>query len=192
MSVMKTHGAEHSYRDAMLLAGFVFLTLFAGCNRETEQTVYIPGGYKRVPPEKIPANIDARLLRPWEEESQFLADGSPVKPSYPITRFWFCLDGRFGVNWRVFEEGYWEYQGDYTVDQTTGVLVLRITGGNDIPADFQGRGKYHFDNEGRLCLSDIWLGTPKDHPAASQPATSGYGHRFRDSGNYAAPEADQR
>lgn len=171
---------------ALLLALFL-ITHATGCeHKKQSKPVYFPGGYKRIPPEKIPANIDARLLRPWEEDAQFDANGLPVTPVYPVTRFWFYPNGYFAVNWHVFEIDFWEYGGEYSADKGTGEMVLKMTGGNDMPADFAGRGKYSFDDKGRLILTGIWLGTPRTHPAASQPAAHS-GHRFRDSGDYAQP-----
>lgn len=196
MPVMKTHGVVNWRSLALLLVGFVFLTQLPGCEQESEEpnekTIYIPGGYKKVPPENVPANIDGRLLRAWTEEAQFLQGGSPVEPARPVIRFWLYSDGRFGVDWRSFEEHYWDYWGHFSADQSTGELVLKIEGGNYVPADFQGRGKYHFDNEDRLILSGIWLGWPTDRSAIGPPITKGNGHRFRNSGNYAASEADGR
>jgi hypothetical protein len=76
------------------------------------------------------------------------------------------------VTWVPFES-YKDYWGTYTFDLAQGTLELTITGGNTIPEDVDGEGRFARDATGALILTDLWLGTPsleRDPPNC--------GHRF--------------
>jgi len=108
----------------------------------------------------------------WEEAQLTCGGGREVTPALPIEEFVFAVDGTFAVTWMPFES-YVDYWGTYIVDLRQGTLDLTVTGGNAIPLDIDGNGRVAIDAEGRLVLTDLWLGTPR---SGSDPAHCG--HRF--------------
>jgi len=107
------------------------------------------------------------------EEVQFgCGTEEEIVPEEPIGELRFRADGTFSVTWAPFEI-YQDYWGTYEYDPAQGTLDLVVTGGNYIPDDVDGTGLFSFDEEGRLILSDMWLGSPHD---ATGPANCG--HRF--------------
>ena len=108
----------------------------------------------------------------WREEAQLsCGSGAEVAPALPIQELVFDSDGTFAVTWVPFES-YRDYWGTYTYDLAQGTLELTVTGGNTIPADVDGTGRFALDATG-LVLSELWLGTPS---LASSPPNCG--HRF--------------
>ena len=109
----------------------------------------------------------------WHEETQIVCGtGQEITPQEQIGELVLDADGHFAVTWMPFEI-YHDYWGTYTFDPDTGALELQIDGGNYIPPYFDGIGFYAFDDQGRLLLTDIWLGTPLN--GSGSPAC---GHRF--------------
>jgi len=114
------------------------------------------------------------LVGYWQEEAQLsCGSGTEVTPALPITELVFASDGTFAVTWTPFES-YVDYWGTYTVDVARGTLELVVSGGNDIPPDVDGHGRFALDATGRLILSELWLGTTPR--MGSDPAHCG--HRF--------------
>lgn len=113
------------------------------------------------------------LVGIWREEVQFSCDtGSQVVPAQPIGELVFRADGSFSVTWIPFEV-YHDYWGSYTYDLGTGNLELAGEEGNYVPAGIDGGGSFSIDDQGRLTLSDLWLGSPRDAGGAAK-----CGHRF--------------
>lgn len=109
----------------------------------------------------------------WKEEAQFACNtGEEVSPERPIQELLFEADGTFSVTWTPFER-YRDYWGEYSYDTGQGTLDLTVTGGNNVPPDVDGSGTFAFDTQGRLILTDIWLGSFSD-----QATSANCGHRF--------------
>ena len=116
---------------------------------------------------------DNPLVGRWQEEAQFACGtGEEVTPDQPIRELVFRAAGEFSVTWAPFEL-YRDYWGTYTYDLGQGSLDLSAPSGNYVPDDVDGRGSFSIDEQGRLFLSDIWLGALQDSTA---PANCG--HRF--------------
>lgn len=116
---------------------------------------------------------DNVLLGHWREEVQIACgSGEEVPPAEAIQELVFAVDGSFAVTWRPFES-YVDYWGTYSFDVGRDTLDLTITGGNHIPSDVDGSGRFALDAAGSLLLTDLWLGTPP--PETSQRHC---GHRF--------------
>jgi hypothetical protein len=97
-----------------------------------------------------------------------LAGGKWAEPAEPIQQLRFDRDGTFSVTWHPFES-YMDYWGHWA-EPEAGQMVLTIDGGNYVPADFTRKGRYTVDEQGRLTLSGICLGTPKGLEAAPRQA----------------------
>jgi hypothetical protein len=109
----------------------------------------------------------------WSEESQFACGtGEEVLPEEPIRELAFRADGTFSVTWMPFEI-YRDYWGTYEYDLAEGTLDLVVNGGNYVPDDVDGSGSFSFDEQGRLILGDIWLGSPYGGTDSAN-----CGHRF--------------
>ena len=113
------------------------------------------------------------LLGFWREQAQLACEtGAEVVPTQPIQELMFLADGIFAVTWVPFES-YKDYWGAYTFDLARGTLELTVTGGNTIPPDVDGTGRFALDASGTLLLTDMWLGSSG---VESGPAHCG--HRF--------------
>jgi len=113
------------------------------------------------------------LVGIWSEEAQFACDtGEEVVPEQRIGELRFRADGTFGVTWIPFEV-YVDYWGTYDYDLGQGTVDLDITGGNYTPDDVDDSGLFSFDEQGRLILSDMWLGNPHEGTGSAH-----CGHRF--------------
>jgi hypothetical protein len=112
------------------------------------------------------------LIGSWREAAQLACDTrAEVVREEAIEELIFFADGTFSVTWFPFES-YKDYWGTYTFDLAQGTLELTVTGGNTIPPDVDGQGRFALDATG-LVLSDVWLGTPS---MESGPVHCG--HRF--------------
>jgi hypothetical protein len=113
------------------------------------------------------------LIGYWSEVAQLACDsGVEVAPAKAIAELIFDPDGSFAVTWVPFES-YKDYWGTYTFDLAQGTLELTITGGNTIPEDVDGEGRFARDATGALILTDLWLGTP-----SLERGPPNCGHRF--------------
>ena len=113
------------------------------------------------------------LIGYWHEQAQLTCDtGTEVAPALAIRELIFDPDGSFAVTWSPFES-YKDYWGTYAFDLAQGTLELTITGGNTIPPDVDGEGRFARDATGALILSDLWLGTP-----SLERGSPNCGHRF--------------
>ena len=116
---------------------------------------------------------DNPLVGTWKEEAQFACSiGEEAVPEERIGELRFRADGRFSVTWTPFEV-YKDYWGTYAYDLAQGDLDLVVTGGNYIPDDVDGSGLFSFDEQERLILRDMWLGSPRDGTGSAN-----CGHRF--------------
>jgi hypothetical protein len=116
---------------------------------------------------------DNPLVSIWREEQQFACDTQEeVAPEQNIGELRFRADGSFGVTWAPFEI-YVDYWGTYQYDPARGTLKLTVTGGNYVPYDLDGNGSFSFDEQGRLLLTDMWLGSPRESTGPTH-----CGHRF--------------
>ncbi len=99
------------------------------------------------------------LVGTWGEKEQLACDtGQARTPQMAIEELIFKADQTFSVTWMPFEI-YKDYWGTYTYDPVSQALSLEIGGGNYVPDDFAGKGKAHIDEQGRLILDGIWLGS---------------------------------
>ena len=106
------------------------------------------------------------LVGLWREAAQIdCATGNEFVPTTQIGELVFGADGTFGVTWFPFEV-YKDYWGTYRFDLAAGTLELVVEGGNYVPRDVDGSGRFRFDATGRLILTDLWLGTPHDGTGA--------------------------
>jgi hypothetical protein len=113
------------------------------------------------------------LIGYWREVAQLSCDsGAEIAPAMAIAELIFDPDGSFAVTWVPFES-YKDYWGTYTFDLSQGTLELTITGGNTIPEDVDGEGRFARDATGALILTDLWLGTP-----SLERGPPNCGHRF--------------
>jgi hypothetical protein len=112
------------------------------------------------------------LIGVWREEAQLACEsGTEVVPAEAIAELLFFADGTFAVTWFPFES-YKDYWGTYTFDLAQETLELTVTGGNTIPPDVDGEGRFAVDATG-LVLSELWLGTP-----SLERGPPNCGHRF--------------
>jgi hypothetical protein len=112
------------------------------------------------------------LIGYWREQAQLTCDsGAEVAPAMAIAELIFDPDGAFAVTWFPFES-YKDYWGTYTFDLGKGTLQLTVTGGNTIPPDVDGEGRFARGATG-LVLTDLWLGTP-----SPERGPANCGHRF--------------
>jgi hypothetical protein len=113
------------------------------------------------------------LVGLWREEAQLACDTSEDEvPEERIGELRFDADGTFSVTWMPFEI-YKDYWGSYQFDSQQGTLHLDVEGGNYVPEDVDGSGSFLIDEQGRLVLRDMWLGTPHGGSGVAH-----CGHRF--------------
>jgi hypothetical protein len=111
------------------------------------------------------------LIGIWRAEAQLSCDtGAEVIPQEAIEELIFFADGTFTVTWFPFES-YKDYWGTYTFDLAQGTLELAVTGGNSIPPDVDGEGRFALDATGLVL--ELWLGTP-----STESGPPDCGHRF--------------
>jgi hypothetical protein len=103
-------------------------------------------------------------------------DGTPSEPTTSISEFVMEARGVFSVTWFADEE-YVEYWGDFAIDAVTGDVAFTATGGNYVPTDIDGEGRFVIVDAQTVELRDIWLGTAlTDDDRGTEP---GCGHVFR-------------
>lgn len=79
----------------------------------------------------------------------------------PVLRELHFIDGgKFEATWMPFER-YIDYWGDYSFDAATGAIVLKPTGGNNIPADADLDGKATIGPDGLLRFSGVFFGSSR-------------------------------
>jgi hypothetical protein len=109
----------------------------------------------------------------WREEAQLSCEtDEEVVPEERIGELSFGANGKFSVTWHPFEV-YKDYWGTYTFDLNQGTLDLTGAEGSYVPEDLDGSGSWFIDEDGRLVLRDIWLGS--SHGGSG---TVRCGHRF--------------
>ena len=107
------------------------------------------------------------LVGTWREIKQLSCwSGREVVPEHPIEEIIFYASGDFTVTWYPFEV-YVDYWGTYTYDLDSGSLDLEVINGNYIPGDIDGKGSFHFNDDGELLLENIWLGIPEGSVTAA-------------------------
>jgi hypothetical protein len=80
----------------------------------------------------------------------------------------FQGDGTFSVAWMPFEF-YRDYWGTYEIGDSAPSIVLKIGGGNYVPAQLKLAGTFEAARDGRLILRSLWLGSRSDSLKASRP-----------------------
>lgn len=102
------------------------------------------------------------LVGGWRQMGQTLCrkPGVAETPTEPIRELEFKADRRFHVTWLPFER-YVDYWGSYDLDPQSGTIEMRVDGGNYIPEDLVLEGTVRMDEDGRLHLVGISLGSPR-------------------------------
>ena len=102
------------------------------------------------------------LVGRWQEEKQITCTAQEqIVPDPIMEELKFNADGTFTAAWIPFET-YRDYVGTYDYDKTTGELRLTIERGGYIPPDIDGAGYALVDENQKLILTDMWLGTPQN------------------------------
>jgi hypothetical protein len=105
--------------------------------------------------------LESEILGNWTEIQQLpCKGGDPFTPEPAILELIFADTGEFRVTWTPFEI-YVDYDGTFTIDESTGALVLTVAGGNYVPPDIDGEGTATVV-DGVLTLEDLWLGTAQN------------------------------
>ncbi|HJX38523.1 MAG TPA: hypothetical protein VJ714_07980 [Anaerolineae bacterium] len=113
------------------------------------------------------------LFGVWGEEAQFSCEtDEEVVPEERIGELSFGANGEFSVTWHPFEI-YKDYWGTYTFGLNQGTLDLTGAEGNYVPENLDGSGSWFIDEEGRLVLKEMWLGSPH-----GSSGLANCGHRF--------------
>jgi hypothetical protein len=95
------------------------------------------------------------LAGAWAEvQEKSCKGGAWRKPAEPIGELVFKADGAFTLV-RVPFESYFDYWGTYRHAPESGVLTLKITGGNKIPSARSAKGKARIMPSGELLLDDL-------------------------------------
>jgi len=111
------------------------------------------------------------LVGTWHEEARIACGtGAEETPTDPIRELLFYASGVFNVTWTPFEV-YVDYWGQYTFDREAGTISFIPDGGNYVPEDIDGEGTFVIDEQDRLMLRDVWLGTSQE---GSGPAACGH------------------
>ena len=71
--------------------------------------------------------------------------------------------GRFSVTWQPFES-YEDYWGGYQFDPGSGRIVLKVEGGNQVPASGRWEGRLELTAAGGLVFEQLAFGAPNDGP----------------------------
>jgi hypothetical protein len=101
---------------------------------------------------------DQPLVGFWREKSRSeCGTEKETISSLPIQELEFRAKGWFSVTWMPFET-YRDYWGSYTADNSTGALSLKIEGGNYVPRNFRGVGKFKLTGKNTLELTGVYLG----------------------------------
>lgn len=105
------------------------------------------------------------LVGIWTEQAQLSCDNYAEVPAQePIGELIFSADGGMSVTWRPFE-AYIDYVGEYSYNaESLNILADKV---NYLPETIDGTGSYLIDEQGRLNLRDIWLGTPPFGPTTA-------------------------
>lgn len=121
-----------------------------------------------------PATAPDPIVAQWTEEVQFACKTNAESvPKELLGELIFKPDGTFTVTWHPFET-YVDYRGTYKLEASKPNLELSAVSVNYLPKDADFAGGFSFDNQSRLILSDMWLGSGPsklDIPAC--------GHRFK-------------
>ena len=114
------------------------------------------------------------LVGIWQQDAQISCEtGEFVEPDFNLHELIFLADGRIRLTYFPFEV-YFDYGGEYVFDLAEETLILNAEMINYLPRDIDGEGTFSFDDEGRLVLQDIWLGSPP----IQDTVTVHCGHRF--------------
>ncbi|MFO0632605.1 MAG: hypothetical protein U0168_07135 [Nannocystaceae bacterium] len=117
--------------------------------------------------------LQQAIVRTWTEVSQLPCDGGdPFTPRALILELVFFDNGEAWVTWTPFET-YVDYSASFTWDADSSALSLTVEGGAYVPADVDGEGTAHIDDNGRLVLQDMFLGSAQG--SATPPSC---GHVF--------------
>ena len=103
----------------------------------------------------------------WTEKVEISCDGHEIVPKEPMGELVLMAQGSFSATWVPFEirKDYW---GNYTYDVKTEKLVLRVDPRHNYsPSDISPEGRARIDDRGRLVITGMWLGTPRNQPMSS-------------------------
>ncbi|HEY6967611.1 MAG TPA: hypothetical protein VJA94_00165 [Candidatus Angelobacter sp.] len=120
---------------------------------------------------RIPVVIYAAKAQPlvglWKQQSSSgCSMPKEAPPPEMIKELEFRADGWFSVTWTPFET-YRDYWGTYTAEDRKHTLSLKIDGGNYVPRDFRGVGKFKFADNNTVELSRLYLGSNRRSESAA-------------------------
>src|SRR5579864_249336 len=116
---------------------------------------------------------DQPLVGFWRQKSRFeCLTQKETTSAQPIQELEFRAKGWFSVTWVPFET-YRDYWGSHTADNSSRALSLKIDGGNYVPADFQGTGKFKLTDKDTLEVTGVYLGEKKTFGDQRTPQASG-------------------
>lgn len=95
----------------------------------------------------------------WRERSVVSCDDdSTMDPVDPIQEIVFWADGTYSVTWQPFEI-YRDYMGSAVFDSVDDSVSLTVSGGNIVPASFDGEGAFELFDVNTMRLNGVWLGS---------------------------------
>jgi hypothetical protein len=132
----------------------------------------------------VPVQVYTRALDPlvgiWRETAQLdCSAGEELAPRLPIEELFLDAFGSFSVTWIPFEV-YTDYWGTYRYDLGSRTITFEVEGGNYVPDDIDGTGRFRRSNQGDLILEDVWLGTEPPFGGPQPPGPRRCGHRFEE------------
>jgi len=114
---------------------------------------------------------DQPLVGFWREKSRTDCDAWEFASVQGIQELEFRARGWFSVTWVPFEV-YRDYWGHYTANKSAGTLSLQIEGGNYVPKNFRGAGKFKLVDKNTLELRGVHLGSKQSPNQDTPPPAS--------------------
>ncbi len=103
------------------------------------------------------ATYDGVLQNSWSENSRIACETcEEIPPPEEFTQNLLVLkpDGKFTYTYTVFLEDNIDYAGSYEWSPETGNIIFHVA---SQPPGFDGEGTFHFTEDGRLILRDVWF-----------------------------------
>ena len=110
-----------------------------------------------------------QLVGCWKESSK-----SELNTDHQVHELVFTDNGDFSVAWYTFEV-YKDYWGSYEYDNNTGAALMKVAGGNYVPANLDLNGSAGTNSDKELLLFNMYLG---HHGAAVDFSTNSKNYTF--------------